>query len=145
MLQRWGLFLTPVISKKKSKKNLLIRRFVAICHGRPHVSLPGLELAPLWKRLLSGQQARSLAPLFMTIYYRNIIGIKNSMSTSILHSCPVKKFYNSAVDLLGLFHRHDMSGFHDVDPAGFGNRLFHKITVFRRRYLVVFSRHYEDR
>jgi len=31
----------------------------------------GLELAPLWKRLLSGQRARSLTLLFMIFYCSN--------------------------------------------------------------------------
>ena len=48
---------------------------------RPHVSLMGLDLAPIWIRLLSGQRARSLALLSMSIYFQNMIMMIRLMST----------------------------------------------------------------
>jgi hypothetical protein len=58
---------------------------------RPHVSPTGLDLAPLWTRLLSGQRARSLALLSMIFlvlnYDRADKHIVNLDQIIILKSC----------------------------------------------------------
>jgi len=58
------------LAEYAKKMPLLQGRHDAICLKRPHVSLTGLDLAPLWKRLPSGHQARSFTLLYMIIFMK---------------------------------------------------------------------------